>query len=608
MPQPSHIHPSADPNELVRRTIEREVHERVNAEFRASVGKWFMRYGYFKDQKGVVTTYPKTKLFDVQRKIFEHHDACLAAKKPCKQIILKPRRGGASTGVQAAMYFRGRMFPGREAAIMGDIAGTSSTVFEIYRRLAENDKLDWGDGLGNLREDDKENNLADDIKLPNGSTYKKVTAGSTNANRSGGVQFANCTEVAYYPINLDRDPLTSFLGSWYGEGEVSYAAMDSTSNGPAGKFYDYYSDERNDWHKIFSAWHEEPTCRLEFNTADEEAKLHRTVNSDRELKEMQLRFSLDWTQMNWINFRLYDKCGGNKEQLNKEFPNTVEEAFLKTSALRFNIRVLESMENMAKNHPPQRGDFVTQADQTASFLPSPNGEVAIYEEPRVGCKYIGAFDPCAGEDQQQKGQQANPDAHSVRILRDGYIDPQKNESFPPKTVAHYHSRADVTIAVEQAAAMSRHFGKCLFVVETNGVGLYPVKALRALGIPLWQRQQKAQTQGQTEAADGWFSNAQLRTTIIDNLGSYIEKWRLDAPTFEEFDLATIAELKKVVTLNGKDQAMSGFHDDTMISLALGLYLRQNATALLEVKRRAPDIRKILKRQGWKLQGATAIQG
>lgn len=576
--------------------------------YRNSLKYWFLRYGYLKAIDGTITEHPNLKLQHVQQLIFDHHDACLVAKKPCLQIILKARKGGASTGVQAATYFRTRKFANREAAIMGDIAGTSDTVYEIYRRFAEHDKFDWGDGFGNLRADDKEHNLTDDIVLPNGSSYKKVTAGSSNANRSGTIQVGNATEVSRFPQSTERDPLTGFLGSWHDSGEASYMALDSTSAGPFGKYYEFYMDERNGYHKIFSAWFQEPTYRKKFPSVEDEAKLIRDIRADRDDMEMMQRFSLDWEQMHWIRDKFLNKCGASREKLNQEYPNTVEEAFLSKSALRFNIHVLENMRRAAVVHPPRTGDFVTQDNGSASFIPATQGDVKIFEEPQVNHRYIGAFDPCAGEDQQAKGQTANPDWHSVGILRDSFIDTRNGCHFPPKIVAHYHSRADVSVACDAAAAMSRFYGKCLFVVETNGVGLYPVKRLAELEIPLWSRQVPGKTQGQKEKQDGWNSNPTNRQTIIDALGAFIEKWKPEDPTFEVFDVEIVEELKKFVTRNGIDAAMPGFHDDTVMMLAMILYLRANATVFLEPKPPRVNFEKLMLRQGWKLQPAYHPQG
>jgi len=567
--------------------------------YRNSVTAWFKRWGVVKDRDGTIVRFPNMRLYSTQKKMFAHYDECRAAKKPCREIVLKWRKGGASTGAQAMMYHSGRKFAGRGGAVMGDVAGTSDTIFEIYRTFATNDGFDWGDGFGNLVAGDKANDLTDDITLPNKSTYKKVTAGSTNANRSGTIQFANSSETSFYKSEGTRDPLTAFLGSWSEATEASLGIIDSTSDGPFGKFYDYFMDERNQWFKIFVAWFEDDENRIPFVDTSEEMSFRRSM--EKREHELVERFGLGFEQLNWLRDKLLNKCGGSIEQLNKEYPSTKEDAFLVKSALRFNITVLENIERRAKVQPPTVGNFITQPDGGVQFLTDPQGSVKIFEPPQHGLRYLGAFDPCTGRDQQNKGAGDDPDYHSIQVLRDEYLDPRNGQHFPPMIVAHHHSRIEVEVAVEIAAAMSRHYGNCQFVVETNGCGLYPVKALAALNVPLWARKQRAATPGQTELANGWQSNEQLRKTIIDTLGSAINQWKPEVPTFDLFDLEIIHELKKMVNHNGRPQAMAGEHDDTVLAFCLAYYCRTCATLFAEPKRpKIPDW-KILSQNGWKLQ-------
>lgn len=537
--------------------------------------------------------FPQLKTRVVQQRIFDHYDECLAARKPCKHIILKPRKDGASTGVQGCMYHRLRRFGGRGGAVMGDIAGTSDQIFEIFRTFAENDTMNWGDGFANLAIGDKEHNQTDDIEFPNKSTYKKVTAGSSNANRSGTIQGMNSTETAYYKIIEGRDPLTGFIGSWYDLGEESYGAIDSTSAGPFGKFFEYFSDNRNGWHKIFVAWFEEPDHFLPFANVSEESAFKRDM--DKREHELQSRFSLSFEQLNWLRQKLVDKCGGSIEQLNREYPSTIQEAFNQKSALRFSIDVLEKIERKAKVVAPRIGDFVIQDSGGVTFIDSPMGLTKIFEEPRIGLKYFMSVDCCTGED-QQGGRDG--DWHSIIIIREGYVDPRNGDTIPPMVVAHHHSRLDVTVACEQGAAMARHFGNCQAGVETNGPGLYPVKRLKELLVPLWQRS-AGKTGPSGQKMDGWWTTEALRKTIIDTLGETLIQWTVEKPTIEIFDLTIIDELKSMVIDGGRAEAMPGKHDDTVLALAIGMFLRSNGTILKEPVRPKVDLLKLMAREGWK---------
>ena len=103
-------------------------------------------------------------------------------------VILKPRQKGASTCAQALTYHHMRKHENLSGSLMGDIAGTSDKVFEIYRRYAENDVFPWDDTGTNLADN---GNLADLIKLNTGSAYGKETAGSKM--QEGRVPFRSVT-------------------------------------------------------------------------------------------------------------------------------------------------------------------------------------------------------------------------------------------------------------------------------------------------------------------------------------------------------------------------------------------------------------------------------
>ena len=161
---------------------------------------WFGTFAVIKDKRGK-TIKPKPNI--LQRRMFEHYRNCQIEQLPCKMIILKPRQKGASTCAQALTYHHMRKHVGLSGSLMGDIAGTSDKVFEIYRRYADNDIFPW-DALGGNTTPN--GNLADMITLSSGSVYGKETAGSKNAGRSGTIQVGNMTETAFWTTTGRGDP------------------------------------------------------------------------------------------------------------------------------------------------------------------------------------------------------------------------------------------------------------------------------------------------------------------------------------------------------------------------------------------------------------------
>jgi hypothetical protein len=290
--------------------------------YRNNIGAWFKRYGVLKDKGGQELRYDPATCTGgptptaVQKKMFDEYNRCRKLKIPCKMMVLKPRQNGASTAAQAIMYFHLRSFVGRKGALMADIQGSGDKVFEHFRNFAAADEFDWGDGYGRLKPD---GNLTDDITLPGGSTYIKVTAGSTNAGRGGTVQAMNMTEVAFFPQNPDRDPALGFLGSWNKDGESSVGIMDSTPNGPAGTFYSYWSDTKNKFTKIFVAWFEEPTYAIPF--ADEVERRQFEAEMDEDEREERERFGCSLEQLKWRRQCIHDNCGGDLDKFRQEYPS-----------------------------------------------------------------------------------------------------------------------------------------------------------------------------------------------------------------------------------------------------------------------------------------------
>src|SRR5690606_28065096 len=114
----------------------------------------------------------------LQERVLAHYRDCQAEWDPYHIMIPKPRQKGASTIAEGVIYHHMRKYPELKGLIMGDVQATSDKVFEMFRTYAVNDAYPWPDQKGRVREED---NLTDEITLPNGSKFYKETAGSTNA-------------------------------------------------------------------------------------------------------------------------------------------------------------------------------------------------------------------------------------------------------------------------------------------------------------------------------------------------------------------------------------------------------------------------------------------
>tara|TARA_R110000765_G_scaffold413382_1_gene513398 strand:+ start:262 stop:2004 length:1743 start_codon:yes stop_codon:yes gene_type:complete len=549
---------------------------------RLDAGTWFATYGTIKDKRGKVVKAPTPNI--LQQRMFKYYRECQAKSAPCKMVVLKPRQKGASTCSQALAYHHFMKYPSLNGSLMGDIAGTSDKVFEIFRRFAESDTFPWT-SAGNIS---KGGSRADGVELITKSEYGKETAGSKNAGRSGTIQVGNMTEVAFWAASGSTDPALAYLQSLYDESEVSLCIADSTPNGPSGWFYDTCMasmKEKNDWKFIFAAWFEFSDSVIPFKTEADKAVFKASLDED-EQREIE-KYECGLEQMQWRRRTIMDKCGGDRDKFRQEYPSDPLECFLLSSRPKFNSECVSRM-SRAIRAPLARGLVVAQDNKTATFLPDPRGTVEIWEHPKQGCDYLISIDTCTGEDQQVTGITADPDYHSAQVWRRAYRDHNGVEQ-DTALVALHHSRLDIAYLAEEVANLSILYGKCITVPEVNNCGLALVKYLIEYGVPVWQRKRMSQVTKMIEKSYGWNTDRATRKTILDHMATLVLEERLDIPSEK-----VIEEMKTFVTnSSGKPEAAPGHHDDHVLAAAIALY-NLDASTTNKARVRKINRRKLLK--------------
>lgn len=524
----------------------------------------------------------------LQLAVLEYYLECLIAQKPCLMMILKPRQKGASTIAEAVIYHHMRRFPGLNGALMGDIAATSDKVFEMFRRFYESDTYPWGQGPI-----DQDENLTDQIKLPNGSTWYKETAGSTNAGRSGTVQVLHMDEVAFFQMTVSKDPTTAVLGSFYKDGPMSLGFATSTANGASGWFYTTWNGD-NAWKKIFAAWFEFEDSSIPFESEEERAQFERNMDAD-ELSERKI-YNVTLEQLKWRRHIINTDYSGDASKFRQEMPSNPEECFMLSSRPRFDMAAVKNMIAAAgTNDYRQRGNLIIQGDKSAIWLPDhQGGSVVRMEEPIIGCRYLVSADTCTGEDQQISGHTQDPDYHDVQVWRQGYIDPGTKAWRNPMIVAWHNSRVDTDVLAEIMAGQSFYYGRCLAVPEVNGMGgLHVVKLLLKYGVPVFRRKPhthatKQKTEQEELEAYGWNTDMVTRKWIIDALVPLVRQEKLDIFIKEILDQFRTF----VVNKDGKSEAMPGKKDDSVMSAAIGVYNLGAATEYKLARTRGVDLMRL----------------
>lgn len=563
---------------------------------------WFLLHAVLKDKEGKVLNKRRPNM--LQRRMFAGYREAMTQGKPFRCLGLKPRQVGLSTIVAAITYHHMRNYPNLSGALMADKVGTADMVFEIYRTFAENDSFDWGKGNGRLAPFGQPGNLANEIVLPNGSAYRKETAGSARAGAGGTLQVANGTEVAHYPVIQGKDPALGFLNSWYDQGTMSLGMFDTTPNGPRGLFYELWNNKKNGYCRIFAAWFEFPEHSIPFKSQAERAAFEATLDDadhkDFEEKQEMALYGVTLEQLNWRRHAISTKCESDVGRFRQEYPTDDVSCFLLNSRLRFRPMRVKQIHENAKAAKLTKGELTLHDNKLVTWYPDEEGTIDLIEQPRVGCRYAVIMDTCTGRDQQVSGQKEDPDYHSIGVLRDGYTDYNTGQTFPPRIVMHHYSRLESDAAANIAACMALYYGNCMVIPEVNNCGLFHVLELDRMGITVYERTSRNRTAGTEDRMKGWRTDVNTRKTIINNLAVQIKDWTPEKPTFLcEHPWITEQLGTFVRDKSGHASAMPGKHDDGVMMLAIALANRAACSVMKEPKVKRISTDKINRRQGWR---------
>lgn len=576
--------------------------EEINLLVRMDPEVWFLLYGVLKDKEGKVMAKRKPNM--LQRRMFAAYREAMRAGKPFRCLGLKPRQVGLSTIIAAITYHHNRNHPNLSGALMADKVGTADMVFEIYRTFAENDGYDWGKGNGRLAPFGQAGNLANEIVLPNGSSYRKETAGSARAGAGGTIQVANATEVAHFPVIQGKDPALGFLNSWYDQGAVSLGMFDTTPNGPRGLFYELWQNKGNGYARIFAAWYEFPEHSLPFVSEEEkvvfEASLDDAEYKDLEERQEMQMFKVSLEQLHWRRHTIGTKCEGDVNRFRQEYPSDEISAFLQGARQRFRPNKVKLMHEYACGAKPVKGELTLHDERVVTWRGDAEGTIERLEEPKVGCRYVVVMDTCTGRDQQTTSTKADPDYHAIGVLRAGYTEEGSGRVCPPRIVMFHYSRLESELAANIAASMAIYYGDCMVIPEVNNCGLYHVKELERLEVNVYERTTRNKVAGTEDRFKGWRTDVVTRRTIIDNMAAKIAEWSVESPPFLcEFEWITDQLGTFVRDKSGHAAAMSGKHDDGVMMLAIALYNESACMVMKEKKVKRPSVEKINRRQGWR---------
>ena len=154
-----------------------------------------------------------------------------------------------------------------------------------------------------------------------------------------------------------------------------------------------------------------------------------------------------------------------------------------------------------------------------------------------------------------------------------------------EVVAEYQGKSNTDMFSNLLNSVGREYGNCLLVVENNNIGFSVLEKLIEFDYPnlyysvksTHEFVESATADMVSNAVPGFTTSSKTRPLIVAKLEEFIRN-RIITTYSSRF----INELRTFVWNNGKPQAMRGYNDDLIISLAIACWVRD--TALTTSKR------------------------
>lgn len=612
--------------------VEADTDEERDAKLRFAVrahpAYWWENFGCIVDKQRTYRSAKRgtaSQANEMQLLIISIYRYCRKHRLPCRIIVLKPRQKGASTISTALTYHDLRNFRHKGCIIGDEYEKSVKNLVDMFNLYAAEDDFPWGNHYTETNG-----------RFSHGSELVTETANDPRAGASGTLQTLLCTEVAHWKKAgaATADAVLLSIENCLPDEPDTLEIIESTPNGIGGAYYDRWQGavdfedfkrgvRGNGFVRVFKAWFDFADSQVDLTPAEETAIL---TSLDREELLLQQRHSLTARQLAWRRNTVDRKCGGDPDKFKQEYPSDPISCFLGSGRQRFNPDGLEAWAQLARKYPPKAG--VLSAPNVGTSLTTvqrptfvqTRGEEAylhLWEEPKPGRAHVLICDPMRGAE-QTAGSKKEPDCHSVGVLRQGYHDAHSGIWNRPRLAARIAPpcRLDLDVLADIIADLSRYYGHCLVVVESNAHGIALIELLKALhpDIPLYQQKLVNMRESKVTKRLG-FQNvdhreagqlAGIRTAIIEGLASAIREYDNPAGGLDVCCPHAVQECTTfVVDANGRAAAMAGYHDDDVLMLAIGLYCLGEATTYPEtvVQRVMPaDLRRQLEGDGGQWDG------
>lgn len=509
--------------------------------------KYIEEYIKIRNKTGKIVNF---KLNGPQQRLYNIIKEQKQQNKPVRVIILKARQMGFSTLTESILFKDTVTKFNRRTGIITHLNTATANLFNMSKLMYDElpEDLKPSKKASNSTEiifdvDDKEKAQG---KIGLKSKIKCMTAGTSGVGRSDTFDNLHISELAFWEGDVTAT-LTGLLQAVPNFPDTMII-IESTANGyeKFKELWDKSINEENDFIPLFVAWFELPEYSMPYSG-------FKLTKEEEELKEL---YNLSNEQLEWRRWCIRNNCQGDVNQFKQEYPSNAEEAFLSTGLGIFDKEaIITRLQKLPK--PIKQGYFIYDEEKSRhnimtdiKWVNDPKGFIKIYKPPNVPeiTKYVLGADT-AGD---TIGDEFSIDVIDCKSL---------------EQVATLEMQTDEDLFSKQMYCLGMYYKWALIAVETN-FSTYPEKKLEEFKYPnIYIRETVDRYDKGTTHQFGFNTNKKTKPLILGNL---VELVREDINIIN--NEKTLRQMLTFVRKEGnKLEAEDGYHDDRVMSLAIGYH-------------------------------------
>ena len=464
---------------------------------------------------------------DAQKIVNDKLEEQLRTTGRVRAIVLKGRQMGLSTFTCARVFWKSYFNSHNKSVVMAHDSATSDALFSMSRNTISNMPVEF-------RPEFKKSNAKEITFEHNDSGYRLYTAGSPEAGRGTTPTIAHLSEVAFWTHD---EKILAGLFQGISQAEGTEVILESTANGVGNEFHRLWKGAvagENEYVPIFVPWY----LMEEYRRPVLEPEEFKETLTEEE-KTIQEIHGLDLEQIYWRRLKVAE---GGMSKFRQEYPLSAEEAFVVSGSNVFDI---EKLQKVIPSAPLKRQLFKLDS---STFEDHSEGNLEIYQYPKFNDNFVIGADCALGVGQ---------DSSAACVMND------KNE-----VVAIYrNNKIDPTQYGDLLFYLGRYFNNALLAVESNSLGIATLNRLKQMNyVNLYHQTKTANVSNDEGTRLGWRTTQATKPMIIGHLKNAIEN--------DDINLASTTLIQEcmdyVSDANGRTNAISGCHDDTVIATAIAL--------------------------------------